>query len=233
MCHPLPRMADLGTPKTIDHSHPAKQTWQSAEQAALYRKSRDPSKFKRHHLEEKIINGWLDAVPKNGLVLDIPCGAGRLVPTITQRGFRYLGADFSVAMINEARQDAAKANNQVMGFFRGDAEFLPLADDSVDCVVIWRLFHHLGGSQIREAMLKEAARVSRDRVLISFHHALSFTAVRKFIQRTVFGRKQHGRPVTHWRLGREARRSGLNLLATKRFWKYQPINGFAGFGKKA
>ena len=213
------------------HDHPAKQAWQSPEQAALYRRSRDPTRFKRHKLEEKIIGAWLDALPRNALVLDIPCGTGRLLRTITGRGFRYLGADFSLAMINEARRDAD--DSHVAGFLRADAEHLPLADRSVDCVVIWRLFHHLGNSRIREALLGEAARVSRDRVLISFHHTLSFTAFRKFIQRTLFGRKQHGRPITHWRLEREAGRGGLRLLETRSFGKYRSINWFACLSRKS
>jgi ubiquinone/menaquinone biosynthesis C-methylase UbiE len=211
------------------HDHPAKQAWQSPAQAALYRHSRNPAQFTRYDLEEKIIGGWLDALPRNALVLDIPCGTGRLLPTITRREFRYVGADFSLAMINEARHDANGPH--VAGFLRADAEHLPLADGSVDCVVIWRLFHHLGNSRIREALLGEAARVSRGRVLISFHHALSFTAFRKFIQRTLFGRKQHGRPITHWRLEREAARSGLRLLETRSFGKYRSINWFACLDK--
>ena len=220
----------MSTP-TNPHDHPAKQAWQSPEQAALYRRSRDPAQFKRYHREEKIIGDWFEALPRNALVLDIPCGAGRLLPTITQRGFRYVGADFSLAMVNEARQETT--NHQVVGFLRADAEHLPLADNSVDCVVIWRLFHHLSEPRVRETMLREAARVSRDRVLISFHHALSFTAFRKFVQRTLFGRKQHGRPITHWRLGREAQRSELRLLETRSFGKYVSINWFACMSKKA
>ncbi len=211
------------------HNHPAKQAWLSPREAASYRRSRDPAHFHRYHLEDKIIGAWLDALPTNALVLDVPCGAGRLVPTILERGFRYVGADFSPAMINEARQEAA--GPQVAGFLRADAEHLPLLDNSVDCVIIWRLFHHLAGSRVREAMLREAARVTRDRVLISFHHTLSFTSARKSLQRTLFGRKQRGRPVTHWRLRREANRSGLSLVETKGFRKYISINWFACFQK--
>jgi len=213
------------------HDHPAKQAWQSPEQAAIYRKSREPERFGRYHLEEAIIGSWLDRLPKNALVLDLPCGAGRLLPTICQRGLRYVGADFSLAMVGEARLGASA--RPVVGFTQADAEHLPFRDQAVDCVVIWRLIHHLGNSQVREAMLREARRVSRDCVLLSFHHALSFTAVRKFVQRTVFGRKQHGRPITHWRLKQEAENSGLTLHETRSFGKYRSINWFACLKVKA
>jgi ubiquinone/menaquinone biosynthesis C-methylase UbiE/uncharacterized protein YbaR (Trm112 family) len=211
------------------HDDTAKQAWQSPEKAASYRRSRDPDHFGRYQLEDKIIGSWLDALPANAVVLDIPCGAGRLLPTILGREFRYVGADFSAAMIDEARKEAG--DPQVMGFVRADAERMPLLDNSVDCVIIWRLFHHLAESRVREAMLREAARVSRNRVLISFHHALSFTAIRRSIQRSLFGRKHHGRPITHWRLSREASRSGLGLVETKSFGKYRSTNWFACFQK--
>lgn len=211
--------------------HPAKTAWQSPDQAAQYRLSRDPAKFRRYHLEEKIITDWLLQLPANAHVLDAPCGAGRMVNTITGMGFQYTGADISQAMIDEAARETA-GNPRVGRFYQADLEHLPFGDNAFDCVVLWRLIHHLGSSQVREAILKEAARVSRDRVLISFHHALSFTAFRKFIQRKFFGREQHGRPITHWRLRREAERSGLRMLETRSFGKYASINWFACLSKK-
>ncbi len=219
------------TPPANPHDHPAKRAWQSPENAAQYRRSRAPERFKRYYLEEAIIGGWLEGLTEGAVVLDSPCGAGRLVPTLLGRGFRYIGADFSGAMIEQARLEAVGPG--VLGFFRADAEHLPVADSSVDCVIIWRLLHHLAQSRTREAMLREAARVTRDRVLVSFHHALSFTALRKFLQRKVLGQKQHGRPITHWRLRREAAGAGLSLVATRSFGKYRSINWFACLTKRA
>ena len=217
-------------PAALPPDHPAKHAWQSAEQASAYRRSRDPARFKRYYIEEKIVGDWLAALPAGALVLDIPCGTGRFVQTVLGRGFRYLGADFSGAMIEEARKEAAGPG--ALGFFRGDAQCLPLADNSVDCVVIWRLFHHLAEPSMREAMLREAARVSRDRVLVSFHHLLSYTALRKFVQRTFLGRELAGRPITHWQLRREAARSGLVMLETRSFGRYRSINWFACLSKR-
>jgi ubiquinone/menaquinone biosynthesis C-methylase UbiE len=206
--------------------HPAKVAWRSAEEAAKYRASRDPSRFTRYGLEEKIVTGWLSQVPAGGNVLDAPCGTGRMLKTITSMGLRYTGLDISQAMIEEARKTGA-GDPLVVGFRQGDLERLPFADNEFDCVVLWRLMHHMGSSAAREAILREARRVSRDRVLMSFHHAISWTAFRKWVQRIFFGRKQHGRPITHWTLAGEAERSGLQMVELSSFGKYRSINWFA------
>jgi SAM-dependent methyltransferase len=209
----------------------AKQTWQSAGKAADYRRSREPSRFRRYYLEDAIINAWLTGLPSRALVLDIPCGTGRMIETVIQRGFRYIGADFSRAMIGEARQTAA--DKAVLGFVNADATDLPFRDGSADCVIIWRLLHHVADQEIRQRMLREAARVSRGSVLVSFHHPVSFTAARLWVQRKFFGGKRGGGEVTHWRLQREAECCGLELVEIKSFGKYRSINWFACLRKQS
>lgn len=208
-----------------DNRHYTAQTnWQSPEAAAAYSQARDPSRFHRYALEEKIVNNWLADLRQGSLVLDIPCGAGRLSPTIARKNLRYIGGDFSLAMIDEARKVAA--SNSTIGFVNADASRMPFRDGAVDCVIIWRLLHHVRHESVRQQMLREAARVSRYKVLVSFHHPLSFTFARKFLQRKFFGRS-HGQAITHWRLKREARSCGLELVETAGFRKYVSLNWFA------
>jgi hypothetical protein len=68
--------------------------------------------------------------------------------------------------------------------------------------------------------------VSRRRVILSFHHPLSFTFIRKYLRRALLG-KGHGTEFTQWRLRREARECGLELIETRGFRKYVSINWFA------
>ena len=209
--------------------YPAKRAWQSPEKAAKYRKARSPDRFHRFHLEENFLTGWLSDLPPGALVLDSPCGAGRWVPTLKERGIRYLGADVSRAMILEA-QAAGAGSKLILGFINADAERLPLASNSVDCVILWRLLHHIRDERTRQNMLREAARVSRYKVLVSFHHPISFTFLRKFVQHAISGR--HGQCITHWRLRREAQACGLEMAATAGIRKYVSINWFACLTKK-
>ena len=209
--------------------HSAQRDWQSPEAAAAYRLKRDPSRFHRYGREESVLVSWLDGLPTGALVLDIPCGTGRWIRTLTGRGLRYIGGDVSLAMIGEAR--TAVEPGKPLGFINADVGRLPFEDQSVDCVIIWRLLHHVREAEYRHAMLREAARISRDRVLISFHHPWSFTHLRKTIQRKFSGRAQRGSVITQWQLKREAESCGLRVLETKGFRKYVSINWFACLGK--
>ena len=207
----------------------AKQSWQSPEKAAAYRVSRDPSKFTRYDREEKIIKSWLADLPAQALVLDVPCGTGRFIPLLTSKGFRYTGADFSRAMIQEAKQMAGE--RPTVGFTNADVEFLPFRSQAVDCVIIWRFLHHIGNPATRQAILREAARIARRKVLVSFHHPISFTHWRKLVQQAVLGGEPRGHAVSHWQLQKEGEVVGLRLVETRGFRKYVSVNWFACFEK--
>ena len=123
------------------------------------------------------------------------------------------------------------AERTTLGFINADTEHLPFRDRSVDCVIIWRLLHHLRNATIRQAMLREAARVTRAKVLVSFHHPFSFTHWRKVFQRAVLRRDLSGHAVSHWRLKREAEACGLRMTDVQGFRKYVSVNWFACFEK--
>ncbi len=210
----------------------AKQTWQSVEAAKAYRASRSPEQYGRFQCEEVILGAWLDALDKNSVVLDIPCGTGRCLPSIVRRDLKYIGADISPAMIAEAQHTAHSQprSELIQGFYVTNVEHMDFPNDSADCVVVWRLLHHVRSSQVRRNILKEAARVSRSKVLISFHHTISFTNLRKAIQR-FFAGERTSPAITQWRLRREAAACGLRLTETKGFRKYVSINWFACLSK--
>ena len=207
----------------------AKQAWQSPERAAAYRVSREPSQFTRYAREEQFVSDWLDDLPAQSLVLDVPCGTGRFIPLLTDCGLHYVGADFSLAMIHEAQRFAS--DRATLGFVGADAEHLPFQDECVDCIIIWRLLHHIGDVAIRQAILREAARVSRSKVLVSFHHSISFTHWRKVFQSAVLGQMRGRHGVSHWQLKREAAACGLRMEDVRSFHKYISVNWFACFQK--
>ena len=207
-----------------DIKTPVKQR-RTTEQAALsYVASRDPKRYKRTAQEEAIVRGWLQNLPANALIFDCPCGVGRFVNTAVEMKLRYAGADVGLPMVQQARK--LSTSPQVVGFCNADAERLPLHDGSVDCVLLWRLLHHIHDEPTRKRMLSEAARVSRGMVLVSFHHPLSFTFLRRLPKRIFTGDWEIG-DITHWRLQREAAKCGLEMVDSKSFNKYVSINWFA------
>ncbi len=110
-------------------------------------------------------------------VLDLPCGAGRLLPLLRQRGHAVLQADGSLAMLQQAHAAASAAPAPST---LANALAMPFATAAVDGVVMFRFLHHLDGDAARTA-IGEACRVARRFVVVSFFHPCST----HHLQRTV------------------------------------------------
>jgi SAM-dependent methyltransferase len=77
-------------------------------------------------------------------VLDIGCGAGRLVRALALRSHSVVGADVSPAMLERARSAVADAGASLL---QADAELLPLRKSSFDVVCCLGLLEYLKGDQ--------------------------------------------------------------------------------------
>jgi ubiquinone/menaquinone biosynthesis C-methylase UbiE len=205
------------------HHLPVWQRRQTVEAAHAYSESRDPNHYHRAAQEEAIVQAWLRELPPGATVLDCPCGAGRFVQAVVELQLQYIGADISPAMLAEAKRLSPGVEAH---FMEADAEHLPFPDNAVDCVILWRLLHHIHDPAQRRRMFKEAARVTRRMVLVSFHHPFSFTFLRRLAKRVVT-RDWEISDITQWRLGREVAVAGLRLSETRSFKKYVSINWFA------
>lgn len=85
------------------------------------------------------IAGMLADVPRDGGVLDLPCGTGRLLERLQREGFRRLeGADNSQAMLDASR---ARCGADV-SFSQRDAFATGFDDASFAAVVSLRFFFH-------------------------------------------------------------------------------------------
>lgn len=100
-------------------------------------------------------------LPVGATVLDIGCGAG-LDSLIAARRVgptgRVTGLDFSPAMLALAEQSAAESGLSNLKFICGEAERLPLADRSVDIVLVNGIFNL---NPDRNAVFREINRVTR------------------------------------------------------------------------
>lgn len=100
-------------------------------------------------------------LPVGATVLDIGCGAG-LDALIAARRVgptgRVTGLDFSPAMLALAEQSAAESGLANLQFICGEAEKLPLADRSVDLILVNGIFNL---NPDRAAVFREIGRVSK------------------------------------------------------------------------
>jgi ubiquinone/menaquinone biosynthesis C-methylase UbiE len=154
----------------------------SAAGAAAYRRKYERSLFRRlsHRREMAIVAAALGDAGAGGRVLDCPCGAGRLVPTILRSADRVVAVDLSEAMVREAREALAPlVEAGRVEFAVASADALPFPDGSFDAAVCHRLLHHLRTPEARGAVLRELARVARRGVVASFADASTAKARRQ------------------------------------------------------
>lgn len=121
-----------------------------------------------HQRDEQLARKALRLAGDPGLVLDLPCGAGRFWPLLAEKPERLIiGADNSADMLRTARQAQPEDVVQRVQPLQTSAFAIDLPDNAVDSIFCMRLLHHVGQAQHRLALLREFQRVSRDSVIIS------------------------------------------------------------------
>ena len=95
-----------------------------------------------HRRELRCIKSLMAGVPAGARVLDLPCGAGRLLPFLVGSGYRVFEADSSAHMIDRARELALdRAPAATIEFGVEDVLNTSFGDASFDAVICNRLFH--------------------------------------------------------------------------------------------
>jgi ubiquinone/menaquinone biosynthesis C-methylase UbiE len=118
-------------------------------------------------------------------ILDLPCGHGRLSDFLKERCRQLIEADWSSTMVDLNRRDHG---DQGRHYVRASALEIPLPDRAVDCVVSFRLSHHLETELLREQHLRELFRVARNAVIVTWFSATSLKNLLREV-RVRFGSK--------------------------------------------
>jgi ubiquinone/menaquinone biosynthesis C-methylase UbiE len=145
--------------------------YESASGAAAYRRKYARSWIRRlsNRRELAVVRKALARAGAQGRLLDCPCGAGRLTPTLLRFAGHVTCVDLSEAMVAEARDVlAAEAAAGRVDFRVAPADALPFGDGAFDTAVCHRLLHHMATPGERAGVLAELARVASRRVVLSF-----------------------------------------------------------------
>ena len=98
-------------------------------------------------------------IPKGSTVLDLGCGTGldSLIASLkTGRTGRVVGVDFSLSMVQRAREAGFQSERGNMDFYCAAAEKLPIPDETADVILVNGLFNL---NPFRDQIFKELARV--------------------------------------------------------------------------
>ncbi|WP_426140268.1 class I SAM-dependent methyltransferase [Pseudomonas sp. DWP3-1-2] len=121
-----------------------------------------------HRRDEQLARKALKLAGDPGLVLDLPCGAGRFWPLLAEKPNRVIiGADNSADMLSTACQSQPVEVVKRVQPLQTSAFAIDLPDNAVDSIFCMRLLHHVGDAAHRVALLQEFQRVTRDSVIIS------------------------------------------------------------------
>jgi SAM-dependent methyltransferase len=98
-------------------------------------------------------------VRESGIILDSPCGTGRVVNFLKQRGMRLIGLDYSMPML---KTTIKKVNIPLV---RADLFHMPFKDSSLNCIISLRfMFHYVN----IEPILHEMRRILKDNGMLIF-----------------------------------------------------------------
>ncbi|MGH8386741.1 MAG: class I SAM-dependent methyltransferase [Pseudomonas sp.] len=155
-------------------------------QQYLHKHQDGTSRKLSHWRDEQLARKALSSVGEPGLVLDLPCGAGRFWPLLAEKTNRVIiGADNSESMLNIATKAQPADVVKRVQPLQTSAFDIALPDNAVDSIFCMRLLHHIGESEHRMTILREFERVTRDSVILSLWVDGNFKAwKRKRLERT-------------------------------------------------
>jgi SAM-dependent methyltransferase len=144
-------------------------------------------------------------------VLDLPCGTGRLFPTLERAHLHFVGADISLAMMEMARtrRDAGPCTG--LRLVQCDGERLPFGNGTFDCVVSLRFMFHLDASTCG-GMLAEMTRVTRRWLIIDFRHKYTTRYLTRLLRQRLGMLRAVEHRYSRPALARELGRAGLRIV---------------------
>jgi SAM-dependent methyltransferase len=204
----------------VVEEYPAKKRYQDSRVAETYDKERFSTFLGKlvDKLEKAALNKALKGIDKDVLILDFPCGTGRITEFLLQKGYFVSGADISEEMMDVAKKKLQKFS-RFKGVFREDAEHTSFSKGAFDYITSVRLMGHLPPN-VRIKVLKEMKRIAANQLIITFYVTDPFTRLSKFIQRR--GREIDTSlcPTSMKCLKEEIKQAGLNIVKIIPMLKY-------------
>lgn len=152
--------------------------------------ARDPRKARIDRLERELVRRHVADVPVGGRVVDAPAGNGRVTAELLRDDLEVIALDYDRSMLRA--MDRRGFTHPRLFRAQADITALPLADDSVDLFLNFRLMHHIADAALQRRMYGEIARVLRGVLITTFWTTHCLRHVRK----RLLGKKVRGHPVS-------------------------------------
>jgi ubiquinone/menaquinone biosynthesis C-methylase UbiE len=164
--------------------------------------------------EKRIIQQCFQDIPADTVVLDIPCGTGRLAEPLLESGLRVHGADISSAMLGVAKGRCAghgdRFSIEVMDAFK-----LGGTDPKFEAALCARVLMHFPlKTQIE--FLRGVASITRTRIVINHSLSSPYQRFRRWVKRLLGHQQSAGYPVTNKEIKELLATSGFAEVSRKR-----------------
>jgi SAM-dependent methyltransferase len=181
------------------------------EQAAEYNASYKQKLFKRMSTarEYRLLQRLLQSQGHCKVVLDLPCGGGRLSPQIAPFTDLIVEADIAEGQVLYGKRNVSLGTPQI--WMTASAFHIPFRDESFDGTVCCRLCHHLPTEDERVRLMKELLRVTKRFVIMTFFDYKSLKNTLRRIRRP-FDHKPPKMTMTIARVRELAEEAGARLL---------------------
>lgn len=215
----IPVFARFGTVEEPSGAKPAQtsekyqQNYQDVGEATLYNKMYTSRFSKRWSTQREftLLERLLASQPRCKVLLDLPCGGGRLSPQIARFTDLLIESDIALGQVQYGRQHGRVPGARQF-WMTASGFHIPLKSGSVDGVVCVRLSHHLPTAAERERLLRELLRVSRRFVIMTFFDHNSLKNLGRRLRRPI-DRKPPKMTMTVARVRELAAEGGADLAA--------------------
>jgi len=213
----IPQLAVRGTsetwgePQAGDQSAAYQREYERVDRAAAYNLDYRQQLLKRSSTRREfdLIRRHVKRVGRSRIILDLPCGGGRLTPAFADSAELVIEADIAIGQLLFGRVESSVATPRI--WMTASAFHIPLRDDGVDGTICVRLSHHLPTATERERLLKELLRVSRRFVIMTFFDHYSLKNTLRRLRRPI-NRKAPKMTMTTARVAELAHECGARLV---------------------
>lgn len=201
-----------GEPQEGPTSEQYQAEYQTIERAAAYNHGYQRRLHKRigtRH-ERSLVRHLLARVGHSRVILELPCGGGRITPTFADMTDLIIESDIAIGQIRYGR--ATSTIKTPRAWMTSSAFHIPLHDNAVDGTICIRLAHHLPTPAERERLFHELMRVSSRFVIVTFFDHYSIKNLSRRL-RHVFSPKPPKLTMTIERVAELAFHGGGRLVA--------------------
>jgi len=166
--------------------------------------------------EKRCIARGLSQVPRGSLVLDLPCGTGRMYPLLKDLDLHVVEADSSPYMVDHARRKAEESGlsggQKQDRFLVSDIFHTGFENRQFDAVICNRLFHHFPDSQTRQQALRELARICSGPIVVSFFSIAATDALKFLYKKYILNKTIQDRiPIGPRQFSKDIQACGLRI----------------------